>query len=71
MGFWELVTGLFKKEVLMWKRRACSLLLALMVATTAIPFSAVPVYSQEAETIQDASDRETTGQEEALMQQAA
>ncbi len=55
----------------MWKRRACSLLLALMVAMTAIPFSAVPVYSQEAETIQDASDRETTGQEEALMQQAA
>ncbi|MBQ5800428.1 MAG: hypothetical protein IIW20_00930, partial [Clostridia bacterium] len=55
----------------MWKRRACSLLLALMVAMTAIPFSAVPVYSQEAGTIQDASDGETRGQEEALMQQAA
>ena len=66
----ELVTGLFKKEVLMWKRRACSLLLALMVAMTAIPFSAVPVYSQEAGTIQDAPDRETAVQEEVLTQQA-
>jgi aspartate/methionine/tyrosine aminotransferase len=54
----------------MWKKRACSVLLALMVAMTAIPFSAVPVYSQEAGTIQDAPDRETAGQEEVLTQQA-
>ena len=46
------------------------MLLALIVAMTAIPFSAVPVYSQEAGTIQDAPDRETAGQQEVLTQQA-
>ena len=55
----------------MWKKRACSVLLALMVAMTAIPFSAVPVYSQEAETIQDVSDTEAIGEEEVLTQESA
>lgn len=55
----------------MWKKRACSVLLALMVAMTAIPFSAVPVYSQEAETMQDASDTEAIGEEEVLTQEPA
>ena len=55
----------------MWKKRACSVLLALMVAMTAIPFSAVPVYSQEAETMQDASDTGAIGEEEVLTQEPA
>ena len=67
----KLVTCYFKKEVLMWKKRACSVLLALMVAMTATPFSAVPVYSQEAETMQDASDTGEIGEEEVLTQKPA
>ena len=46
----------------MWKKRACSVLLAFMVAMTAIPFSAVPVFSQEAGTVQEVSEAEGTAE---------
>ena len=46
----------------MWKKRACSVLLALMVAMTAIPLSAVPVYAQE--TVQNEINPETGEQAE-------
>ena len=46
----------------MWKKRACSVLLAFMVAMTAIPFSAVPVFSQEAGTVQEVAEAEGTAE---------